>query len=184
MENERNGIEDTDAMPALPSLPFQPHPRAQPPLPSSSSTSPAGKYPRCRCCRFGTPGTEEGRERREHLSTGRACAVMYGASERALPPASVRPPLGGLGAIVGAIADMRGMDGGIWHERKGEHGKGAFLGEATVQSKCVVPPRTRFHPSSTGLPSQVEKEGLNTSTLHEVSTVAEMPDRGGPDSEN
>ena len=122
------------------------------------------------------------KEEREHLSTGRACAVMYGASERALPP--VRPPLGGLGAIVGAIADMRGMDGGIWHERKGEHGKGAFLGEATVQSKCVVPPRTRFHPSCTGLPSQVEKEGPKISTLRAVSTVAEMPNRGGPDSEN
>ena len=39
------------------------------------------------------------------------------------------PPLVGLGAIVGDVADMRGMDGGIWHERKGEHGKGAFLGE-------------------------------------------------------
>ena len=121
---------------------------------------------------------------REHLSTGRACAVMYGASERALPRPTVRPPLGGLGAIVGAIADMRGMDGGIWHGRKGEHGKGAFLGEATVQSKCVVPPRARFHPSSTGLPSQVEKEGPNTSTLRAGSTVAEMPNRGGPDSEN
>ena len=58
-------------------------------------------------------------------------------SERASPAASVRSPLGGLGAIVGAIADMRGMDGGIWHERKGEHGKGAFLGEATVQSKSL-----------------------------------------------
>ena len=33
------------------------------------------------------PGTEG---EREHLSTGRACAVMYGASERALPRPSAR----------------------------------------------------------------------------------------------
>ena len=127
------------------------------------------------------PGTEGGRERAPEHGSGMCGDVR---SERTSPAASVRPPLGGLGAIVGAIADMRGMDGGIWHERKGEHGKGAFLGEATVQSKCVVPPRTRFHPSCTGLPSQVEKEGPKISTLRAVSTVAKMPNRGGPDSEN
>ena len=182
MENERNGIEDTDAMPA----------RSPVSTPSEGTAAATiiiiinfacRKIPEMPMLPFwdAAPGTEG---EREHLSTGRACAVMYGASERASPAASVRPPLGGLGAIVGAIADMRGMDGGIWHERKGEHGKGAFLGEATVQSKCMVPLRTGFHLSSAGLPSQVEKEGLNTSTLRAVSTVAKMPNRGGPDSEN